>query len=247
MRLGGSHVGRHLEAQGHTNPAHRCAATGRHADERAPSLADDGPAPGEAKGSDPGPGDLQGDVRRRAFEVGDQKRDRTGHPRGTARIPLNEVSDDAVGNRDVEGRQALLERVGAALNDDAPIRLNIAQPSENETVARVRGTAGWILLGKDGHRQPLPIKERALARRLAHSKWQQVRLEVGGVVGLPTGSTAQVRPGRPLREKVSLPPGTSTLQLEATGDVGPGLLQVRLLDTTPEALERPPNRVSLQP
>jgi phosphoglycerol transferase len=66
-------------------------------------------------------------------------------------------------------------------------------------------------------------------------------------VVLPTGRTERVRPGRPLHEKISLPPGTITVDLEANGDAGPGLLQLRLFDATLEPLEHPRGGVSLQP
>jgi phosphoglycerol transferase len=70
---------------------------------------------------------------------------------------------------------------------------------------------------------------------------------VGLDVDLPTGSTERVRPGRSLREKVSLPPGTSTLQLDATGEEGPGLLHLDLFDAGFDVLDQPLNGVSLQP
>jgi phosphoglycerol transferase len=70
----------------------------------------------------------------------------------------------------------------------------------------------------------------------------------GGLeVTLPTGTTADVRPGRPIREQISLPPGTSSLALEATGDAGPGPLEVRLFDAAPASREQPLHGVSLQP
>ena len=71
--------------------------------------------------------------------------------------------------------------------------------------------------------------------------------EVGVDVSLPNGSLEPVRPGEPLRESVSLPPGTTTLQLQATGEVGPGEIHVRLYDAGIEALKRPPGGVAVQP
>jgi phosphoglycerol transferase len=70
---------------------------------------------------------------------------------------------------------------------------------------------------------------------------------VGLEATLPTGATAHLRPGRPSREQISLPPGTSSVALEATGDAGPGTLEVRLFDATRAPRERPLHGVSLQP
>jgi len=85
------------------------------------------------------------------------------------------------------------------------------------------------------------------ARRATIDLTVQPDAGVGVEVGLPTGITKRARPGRPLRETVSLPPGTTTLQLEATGDVGPGVLQVRLYDAGLEALDGARDGVAVQP
>jgi phosphoglycerol transferase len=71
--------------------------------------------------------------------------------------------------------------------------------------------------------------------------------EVGVEVSLPNGSHEPARPGKPLRQSVSIPPGTTTLELQATGEVGPGEIHVRLYDAGIEALKRPPRGVAVQP
>jgi hypothetical protein len=85
------------------------------------------------------------------------------------------------------------------------------------------------------------------ARRAVLDLGLQPDAGVGLDVALPTGSTERVRPGRSLRETMSLPPGTSTLQLDAAGDAGPGLLQLDLFDAGFDVLDHPSNKVSLQP
>jgi phosphoglycerol transferase len=66
-------------------------------------------------------------------------------------------------------------------------------------------------------------------------------------VALPTGASSDVRPGHVLRERISLPPGTTMIELNSAGGAGPGRIGARLYGFDLHAVDRSSGGVAVQP